>query len=408
MAIHDVSHEARGFHGRWVRIGERPIVSEARGPFTMSHQEVAQKVAELPKGKRMSLNGVVIDNIPSKGLRVRVGGESHFYDTPLAVAQVVLNKHHGVHSEKVQVRERAIRKIAQPEPPPAPPTGPHGVPAIPIVVDFARTRYPGRSAENDKTIRLGVKRGTDIQRQYVPDIINNTTVAVQTKPGGRAHTFANYASSGRVPTLTNEAIMAARGTGEPPKVMTGIKGHMNVKPDIFVASNSQATLKRLAGSWWVPTNTDKYSLSDTVIAHEIGHGVHGQLNNNGIQGFGWNPVVTNDESQQFWQDLADAIDVPRPTLKSQGNYPVVPGMSEGARRVAEASQQPAMDLEAWFRKNTMAIRQRVSEYGGKKNVRELTAELWAEYTMSDHPRPAAKFYGDFVMSKIGAAKGVPA
>ena len=310
-----------------------------------TRMEVEARIAELPKGKRISMNGVTTDNIPSKGLRVRVGKESKLHDTPEAAAQAVINKQHFGHSEKVQVRERAVRRVLTPEPPPPPPTGPHGVPAIPTVVNFARTRYPGRSPENDKAIRPGVKQATDIQRQYVPDIVNNTTVDVQTKPGGKAHTFANYASSARIPTMTNEAMMAARGTGEPPKVMTGIRGQMNVKPDIFIASNREATLKRLSGSWWVPINTDKYTLGDAVLAHETGHGVHGQLLANGIEGSGWNPTVSNDESQKFWQDLADAMDVPRPTMKSQGNYQVISGMSEGARRVAEASQQPVMDIE---------------------------------------------------------------
>lgn len=406
MAIHDVSREMRDWHGRWsVRIGEKP--DEARGPFTMHRMEVEARIAELPKGKRISLNGVTIDNIPSKGLRVRVGKESKFYDTPEAAAQAVINKQHFGHSEKVQVRERAVRRIATPEPPPPPPTGPHGVPAIPIVVDFARTRYPGRSPENDKAIRLGVKQATDIQRQYVPDIVNNTTVAVQTKVGGKAHTFGNYAAQARIPTLTNEAIMAARGTGEPPKAMSGIKGHMNVKPDIFLASNRQATLERLTSStrygassypWWVPTNTDKYTLSDTVIAHEIGHGVHGQLYHNGIEGFGWNPVIKNEESIQFWQGLADAMNVPRPVIQKHAYDQF--GQARGVIGTE------FVNIEDWRRKNASAIKYAVSEYGGKKNVRELAAELWSEYTLSDHPRPGAKFYGDFVMSKIGGAKGV--
>lgn len=401
MVAHDVSREARGYHGKWVRAG-MPAPDEARGPFTMHRMEVEARIAELPKGKRISLNGVTIDNIPSKGLRVRVGKESRFYDTPEAAAKAVMNKSHHEDVSKTQVRERAVRRIATPEPPPPPPTGPHGVPAIPIVVDFKRTRYPGRSPENDKTIRLGVKRATDHQRQFVPDIINNTTVEVQTKPSGRSHTFANYASQQRnFPTLSNEALAEASRTQSAPKVPNvGIKGHMNVKPDIFIASNTEATLKRLAGSWWVPTNTDKYTLSDTVIAHEIGHGVHGQLGANGIQGFGWNPVINNDESIQFWQDLADAIDVPRPVVQKH-EYDQF-----GQARGVIGTEY--VNLDNWFRKNSRAIQQKVSTYGGKKNVRELTAELWAEYTMSDHPRPAAKFYGDFVMSRIGAAKGVPA
>jgi hypothetical protein len=358
----------------------------------------------MKPGEKFSLNGVIVDYIPTKGLRLRIKGQSRHYGHPTEAENVNLAarairdvQHIEEGTKKVERKavERKVREIVNPpEPPGGPVPLPKGTKYIPIIVNFRRTRYPGRTPETDKTIRLRVRHATDLQRRYVPDIVNNMTVDVQTNLKGRA--FANMTSQQAfIPTLYRPGEMkvheeyAARGQ------LIGVKAHMNIRASTFVATNDDEIRDRQWGgldtgdNWWTPADP-QYSLADVIIAHEIGHAVHGMLNVNGIQGFGWSSSFSTaeyPEAAAFWNGLADAMGVPRPTT--------VEAMGSGS--MSDAKTELYMNPQYWLNHNRMRIQRKVSRYGAKKNVRELTAELWAEYTLNSNPRPAAKYYGDYVM-----------
>lgn len=92
--------ELRDPHGQWTRGGAvlhrlAHEASAARGASGPDPKEVHARISSLPKGKRVGISGHVVDNIPSKGLRVRIKGEgSQHYDSSHSAAEAVLRGSH--------------------------------------------------------------------------------------------------------------------------------------------------------------------------------------------------------------------------------------------------------------------------------------------------------------------------
>jgi hypothetical protein len=57
------------------------------------------------------------------------------------------------------------------------------------------------------------------------------------------------------------------------------------------------------------------------------------------------------------------------------------------------------DPGSWVIEHEDTIKRQVSAYAVTDPL-ELEAELWKEYTMSSHPRPPAKWWGDYIMSHL--------
>lgn len=121
--------------------------------------------------------------------------------------------------------------------------------------------------------------------------------------------------------------------------------------------------------WWVPTDP-QYTLSDTTVAHEMGHVIA--------------DTIGHKFSRELWEKLADAAGLMRPDTP------------------ANKTTVAPRTLADWAMKNYYALSKYVSEYG-MSNIGELLAELWSEYTMSSSPRPMAKAYGEYVTGKLREA-----
>jgi hypothetical protein len=262
------------------------------------------------------------------------------------------------------------------------------------MITFKTRNY--RSTENDKAVRLGIRQATDRQRAYVPEIVNGMSVDVVAK-GNKAikSAFANWT------TNTYQA---------PPGRNLDIQGHMNIRPDMILANNAREILNtQLDSNWWVPVDrSPDVTLADAVIAHEIGHGVHGWLHVNHLLHVSWDTRTTEPDQMEFWNGFADAAGIKRPEVRgpsarslewAQGAY----GRAYADRPEVIRASQDYMDIDQWFSSHRAALKRNISTYGTKKNIREMLAELWCEYTLAPQPRPLAKYYGDWVMSHYNAA-----
>ena len=128
-----------------------------------------------------------------------------------------------------------------------------------------------------------------------------------------------------------------------------------------------------ATGWWAQADPGK-SMTETTIAHETGHVVFGAIP----------PEVRY--GTELWSGLAKAMHLPPPTKgQSWGKNP---------------KYKDFADADPWLKENKAAAAEAVSTYGASNSM-ELLGELWSEYTMSSSPRPAAKFYGDYVMQQLG-------
>lgn len=219
----------------------------------------------------------------------------------------------------------------------------------------------GVSREDKATIRAKVLRATTHQGQVTPELVKKTDITVTKTPHGRR----------------KQSTLASH---------TGQGNTLHIKPHVMTGAAADSTRKYNVGSWWVPTD-DKHDLSMNVLTHEFGHGVHGELNRQGvIQATRHNPYASNPAEQEFWKGFADAVGVPQPRL-AQHPY-------------AYSSQDvKTMDIGSWMRTNKRALKSAVSEYGSS-NINEMFAELWTEYRLSSKPRPPAKYFGDYVMRKM--------
>jgi hypothetical protein len=196
------------------------------------------------------------------------------------------------------------------------------------------------------------------QDSLAPAVVRNTQITVtnepQTRAGGKKSTLADFRSSYPNPPF---------------------HGVMRVTPEIFSAINKYSADNVISnsrnGTWWVPSD-EKWKLSDVMIAHEIGHGVAGKA-----WGTGGVP-----QDAHFWDAFASVV--------GRGMYPV-PRSDSGEFDAKTASK--------WIANNKITLTKSVSEYG-TTNAAELMAELWAEYTMRENPRIAARLYGDLATARL--------
>lgn len=134
-------------------------------------------------------------------------------------------------------------------------------------------------------------------------------------------------------------------------------GMINVDPEL--------TGRKVAddgNGWHVPSNTTELQ---RTIAHEIGHGVHRTLAEREGKG------ESTPTSSKLWTQLASAMHQGAPKSESR-----------------EA-------IDSWMRAHRAVISNNVSAYGAQR-APELLAELWAEYSTSNHPRAVATAYGNYV------------
>lgn len=100
MAEHFDPKELRDPLGKWTK----------SGGIGKAHAAAASKIAAIPKGKKIGLHGATIDNIPSKGYRVRIKGETRHYGSDHASAAAAVVQ--GAHPEPHPGAEDAFRRVA--------------------------------------------------------------------------------------------------------------------------------------------------------------------------------------------------------------------------------------------------------------------------------------------------------
>jgi hypothetical protein len=154
-------------------------------------------------------------------------------------------------------------------------------------------------------------------------------------------------------------------------------GQTDLAPSATTAVGGAAHSRQVVGDavkrqFFTQVDPAKVSLAQYAVAHETGHHAEYQLDKDSF--------VTEDG--ELWGRIADAIGAPRPKV-----HP----------RSGRAS------LAGWADDNQRHIAAGVSKYGAD-SLPELKAELWAEYTLSDHPRPAAKLYGDYILAHQGGTQ----
>jgi hypothetical protein len=185
-----------------------------------------------------------------------------------------------------------------------------------------------------------VQHGLDRQGKIIPKIAKSQHITVRDLTGQRALGETEYPAD-------NIEIS--------PKVCSTIN-------DLAPA---EKTVKQREG-FWPPTDPD-VSLADLIVAHEMGHVVADH--------------VTQADMEAMWPKLAKILGVPPP-----------------GRTLDPGTRQWGTD-PGWATGYAHEIAPQVSKYG-TYSTQELQGELWAEYTSSSHPRPPAKFYGDYVLAHL--------
>lgn len=126
MAIHDVSHELRGEHGKWAKsgsvlhrmAGEAESAAKGKG----GHEEILAQVQKVGRGTGRRVGGHRIDRTQKDKYRVGLfkpggGRDTHVYDTPHDAAKAI---HEGRHHEPGAARPEAARpEAARPKTPAA-------------------------------------------------------------------------------------------------------------------------------------------------------------------------------------------------------------------------------------------------------------------------------------------------
>lgn len=249
--------------------------------------------------------------------------------------------------------------------------GDSGHPTDDIPIAFTDPKSTRGDAERVAADR--VRSQMQHQYDYAPELVEEVHIAIQ-------------------PTLQTNVenavgINAVRGTSG-----SDLSSAIGLHHSIFVSLNSDPAnpaevLKRCQEKrHWVPTDP-KWSLADVVSAHETGHGAAYRTFGTAAKG------LPTDKA--FWESFVGIL------------------QNEGIRRIGGLAYEtnlrlptvifssviPDSDkaeaLEAWASTNKLVLSTAVSKYGST-NLRELMAEMWCEYTLNSNPRPAAKFYGDYV------------
>lgn len=221
-----------------------------------------------------------------------------------------------------------------------------------------------QSAESKQRMRQQVYKATTLQAQVTPDLVDRTEITVTPRPHGASKGSSTLASH------------------------TGTGNTLHVKPEVLTGRNAQIVLDNGKRSkWWVPTD-DKHDLSMNVMTHEFGHGVHGELNRLGIiRANKINATISDKEEMDFWRGFAGAINKGEP-------------FSVQLPRIDKPrASDPTMNVVHWVSENKAGIAKAVSRYGSS-SLNEMMAEMWTEYQLSSKPRPAAKYFGDYVAPKL--------
>jgi hypothetical protein len=126
--------------------------------------------------------------------------------------------------------------------------------------------------------------------------------------------------------------------------------------------------------FWTPIDK-QYTAADHSLAHEVGH----------VVGLHLGKKVLYDPA--YWEPIAKAIGI-------------LPPVSH--RNKAGKDRIRLKDLADWADRNIYALQESISVYG-VSNPFEMQADLWAEFTMSSSPRPAARAFGEYALAHLPAA-----
>ena len=259
----------------------------------------------------------------------------------------------------------AHNKRMEPAPPrePEPPV-PAPLPKAPDWFDPDNSIAPLENVDPDKVYAATQELRAHLrdQARYIPNIVARAKVYV------------------RNPRLKNADAEHYGGTGQ-----------INVKPSVLDSigdpSRNQQTLRgTISQGWWTPAGPDK-KLLDSVLAHELGHGVadrglkarYGVVSGRSAAGGNTGRQAAAAMGADMWKAIADGAGLMPPLdLDKKDPYDF------------------EKTINRWIGSNKAKLAREVSTYG-TTNMSEMLAELWQEYTQSSDPRAAAKAYGDYVM-----------
>ena len=238
-----------------------------------------------------------------------------------------------------------------------------------------------------------ITRALDHHSKLVPSLFTNDSpidIRITKTPSVTSGALGSYGGSstfGRLnlhPKIFDHVIEAPGGR----KLVSAAGGGSRPDEILYEAKKS---------GWWVPTDS-KWTLSDNVIGHEIGHG----LNDAAFERSGNNLGIPN--SSIFWHEFSQLVGVPEP--KSSEVYTPKESFAPNEVSTNTSHDYTYSDIANWIAQNRVAIHVAVSEYGadlakdGSGKPREMFAELWNEFALSSNPRPLAKFYGQAVQQAI--------
>jgi hypothetical protein len=364
MAQHwDVSHELRGEHGKWSKSGvlgrlAREAAGKAEKGELQEGHRVKYKTGSLGVVHHVDEKGtvhVVWDKgrgkpvaTPAKHL-TRENGGAPAPVPPISGPEDVVRKiaaEERARKEQERIRDETMRKLS------GKPLPVHQPKSLVLIVPR------DQSAESKQRMRQQVYKATTRQAQITPSLVDETEITVTPRPHGARKTSSTLASH------------------------TGIANTLHVKPEVLIGRNAQQVLEANQKSgWWVPGDKE-HDLSMNVMTHEFGHGIHGELNRLGIiRANRGNATISDKPEMEFWRGLAKAMGVKTP--KTEQAY----------------ASDPTMNVVHWHSINKTGIQQAVSRYSGS-SLNEMVAEMWTEYQLSSNPRPAAKFFGDYITPKL--------
>jgi hypothetical protein len=315
----------------------------------LTSSEISNQLYRLSLGSGEGvINGVHVKANPEGNYDITIEGKAMRYHSVTDATLAIYNKDHHRFGTVVpgSAEEKALRNLA------APKAGEVAHPKSLAVTTRA-------TAEDKKRMRQQVLKATTMQAQVTPDLVAKTDVTVTKAPHGKRGTSTLASHSGQGNTL-------------------------HVKPEVLTGNNAQAVLdhQKKVG-WWVPTD-NQHDLSMNVMTHEFGHGLHGELNKRGIlMANRINPSAFGKPEQEFWQGFAKVAGLTEPAIQ-EDQY--------GRRHI---------NVPNWLgsAQNYDKIVSAVSKYGAR-NMNEMIAEMWTEYQLSSAPRPAAKYFGDYVTRRL--------
>jgi hypothetical protein len=96
MAVHDVSRELRGYHGKWTSGGalKRVVDSASTGRRGKELSDRKAAIDELKPGQARGVNGIKVTHMGDKGYRVTMPGETRHYASSHDAARAVHGKAH--------------------------------------------------------------------------------------------------------------------------------------------------------------------------------------------------------------------------------------------------------------------------------------------------------------------------